>query len=405
MWVLCEEHFVNGQPSLTKTEVDYVPTIFDGLASIKADPLRSGSSPEDETSNDDLTLSSDLFETAEVLIKMEEEATTAPFESNSPPSRVAEEPRFEAFTMECSVTADGSVATQANINCLEFPDLGSSTQGSQVLLEIALLKIKLSERKLLTDEESQTLFGFKFLTFEYFVHLLDVPFSQHATKPMNCALFFIKMRHNVPFCALSRIFDLEAGQTLNLYIGALNSVHKLATAWIWWIPKDMAKDKSPVEFKRLYPACRVILDSIEIACEAEKSQDLSVLIDVNRNPHGFKVDLFEFTVKILIGVTPNGIISFVSAPSTKVCVDSLSCPGRTLLSLMSTGDQMLSRAGCLWNPHGMVNELPSKVNPSADSAMTVLKDFRILEQLDVVLFPHIQKILLSTCLIVNSMSL
>ena len=73
---------------------------------------------------------------------------------------------------------------------------------------------------------------------------------------------------------------------------------------ILWPDRSIIQRNMPDMFLKYYPKCRVIIDCTEVYIETPSSLEIAAMCWSNYKQH--------YTVKFLIGITPNGAISFAS---------------------------------------------------------------------------------------------
>lgn len=103
---------------------------------------------------------------------------------------------------------------------------------------------------------------------------------------------------------LAHIFDISPSTVSRIFTTWINQLYKMLTDMPWWPARDIVDSTMPKEFKRKYSKTRVIIDATEIRCEASSSlvlQSGTYLSYKSAN-----------TFKGLIGISPNGLVSFVS---------------------------------------------------------------------------------------------
>ncbi|KAH9371948.1 hypothetical protein HPB48_010803 [Haemaphysalis longicornis] len=93
----------------------------------------------------------------------------------------------------------------------------------------------------------------------------------------------------------------------------------------------------PECFKPHYSACRVIIDCTDVLCAAPNTTHEKVLMYSNYKGC--------YTVKFLVGITPNGIISFLSRPYGGRATDSFITTDCGILHLLNPGDLVLADKG------------------------------------------------------------
>lgn len=107
--------------------------------------------------------------------------------------------------------------------------------------------------------------------------------------------------------------------------------------FIYWPTKEAIAMTMPECFLPEYGDCRVILDCTEVYCASPSSVHERVLF--------YSTYKGGLTVKCLVGVTPSGLISFVSKPYGGRATDSFITIDTGILNLISPGDTVLADKG------------------------------------------------------------
>ena len=103
---------------------------------------------------------------------------------------------------------------------------------------------------------------------------------------------------------------------------------------IYWPTRGQVRNTMPEEFKRKFPTTRVIIDCTELLTETPRSLRDQSLMWSHYKGHT--------TWKALVGITPNGVVSFVS----DLWVGSISDKSG-LLDLLEPGDAIMGDKGFL----------------------------------------------------------
>ena len=72
---------------------------------------------------------------------------------------------------------------------------------------------------------------------------------------------------------------------------------------VMWPDRNIIKRNLPTMFRNYYPKCVVIIDCAEVYIQTPSSLDVAAMCWSEYKHH--------YTIKYLVGITPNGAISFV----------------------------------------------------------------------------------------------
>ena len=104
-----------------------------------------------------------------------------------------------------------------------------------------------------------------------------------------------------------------------------------------WPPKELVKANMPKEFKSRYPTTRVILDATEIYIEQPHVPELQQMTFSN-----YKNDN---TFKALVGISPDGVVTFVSSLFPGCISDKALTRESGILDLLEEGDSVMADRG------------------------------------------------------------
>ena len=106
---------------------------------------------------------------------------------------------------------------------------------------------------------------------------------------------------------------------------------------ILWPPKELECANMPVQFQKLYPTTRVIIDATEIFISQPRLPELQQMTFSNYKNHN--------TFKALIGISPSRAITFVSKLFPGSISDKELTRNSDLLDLLERGDSAMSDRG------------------------------------------------------------
>ena len=150
-------------------------------------------------------------------------------------------------------------------------------------------------------------------------------------------LVMIQLRLGLLEKDLAYRFGISQSTVSRILISWINFLYLQFQCIPLWPSKEMIVADMPESFRRLYPSTRVILDATEVQVEKPGLPSLQQVTFSNyKNTN---------TYKVLIGISPSGIITFVS----KLYAGSISdkeltrCSG--IMDLLQPGDSVMADGG------------------------------------------------------------
>lgn len=104
-----------------------------------------------------------------------------------------------------------------------------------------------------------------------------------------------------------------------------------------WPPKELVKSNMPKQFRSAYPNTRVILDATEIYIEQPHLPELQQITFSNYKNNN--------TFKGLVGISPDGVITFVSSLFSGSISDKALTRKSGVLDLLEEGDSVMADRG------------------------------------------------------------
>ncbi|XP_062591631.1 uncharacterized protein LOC134253139 [Saccostrea cucullata] len=207
---------------------------------------------------------------------------------------------------------------------------------------------------------------------------LNYVYNQVQNMSIENQLFLtlIKLRQHKPNFELSRLFSISQTTVENIWITWVNFMSRQWRELNFWPEKDLVTFFSPSDFYSKFPSTRVLLDGTEIPVKKPKppiAQQATFSTYKNRN-----------TVKVLVGSTPGGLISYVSPAYGGSASDRQLVERSPLLSadLFEPGDSLMADKGFnvqdLFAPKDVTVNIPSFFKQkNRMSGKTVLRDRKI----------------------------
>jgi len=146
-----------------------------------------------------------------------------------------------------------------------------------------------------------------------------------------------KLRQHKTNFELSRMFGIAEGTVTNIFVTWINF---MACQWgeiDWWPTGDLVKFYSPTDFKQKFPSTRVIVDGTECPIKKPKeplAQQASFSTYKNTN-----------TVKVLVGVSPGGLVTYMSDSYCGSASDRQICERSSLPTMCDAGDSIMADKG------------------------------------------------------------
>nr|XP_054922664.1 uncharacterized protein LOC126523280 [Dermacentor andersoni] len=189
------------------------------------------------------------------------------------------------------------------------------------------------------EEALQDMCGVTLPVFSLLLNLLPTSRykSTDVTREDKLCLFLAKLRLGITYSALAVIFGVSATTASNIFKKILEILSVVLQEWVYVPPREVIKLSMPPAFKVNYPNCSFIIDCSEIRTEMPSKPDCQHVLYSN-----YKAG---YTVKFLVGIIPNGMITFVSKVYGGRHTDSFITQDSGFLELIKPGDLVLSDKG------------------------------------------------------------
>lgn len=191
-------------------------------------------------------------------------------------------------------------------------------------------------------EKEEALQDFCGVTLQVFSLLLNLlPPPKYRCNAMSredkLCLFLAKLRLGITYSALRAIFAVTATTASNVFRKTLGILSIALKDWVFMPSREIIKLSLPVPFKEDYPNCTLIIDCTEIRTEAPSNPDCQHMLYSHYKG--------GYTLKVLIGIIPNGMISFISKVYGGRHTDLFITQDSGFLQLVKPGDLTLSDKG------------------------------------------------------------
>ena len=106
---------------------------------------------------------------------------------------------------------------------------------------------------------------------------------------------------------------------------------------IFWPDRNVIRRNLPASFRKYYSRCSIIIDCSEIFIETSSSLDVAAMCWSNYKHHS--------TIKYLIGITPNGAVSYISDSYGGRASDIFIVNNCGFFNFLQPGDQVMADRG------------------------------------------------------------
>ena len=162
--------------------------------------------------------------------------------------------------------------------------------------------------------------------------------SCESLPPLTCFLMMlVYMRCHYPFIELSRMFSVSSKTVMNVCHTWIKFCYVQWQEIDIWPKVNVVKYFAPFDFKKKFANTRVIIDGTEMPIQ-KPSNPTSQRATFSSYKH-------KNTVKVLVGATPNGLVSFVSTAYGGSASDRQITERCTLIDKVEPGDSIMSDKG------------------------------------------------------------
>ena len=215
----------------------------------------------------------------------------------------------------CSRTMEEEVMVATNLEASEENERGTQTcvSGCDLEKENTELKEKLKDATfsvcIIEGNSQLTTFYTGLPSWVVFLHLFNfvspyVPPGRSLIPIDEFFLVLMRLRLNLMLVDLSVRFKISVSLVNKIISKWVDVLYERLKFLISWPPREIVQQNMPPLFKELFPNSRCIIDCSEIFIEIPTSFDARAKTFSNYKKHN--------TVKFLVGITPCGVISFLS---------------------------------------------------------------------------------------------
>ncbi|KAF0702905.1 Uncharacterized protein FWK35_00039004, partial [Aphis craccivora] len=150
-------------------------------------------------------------------------------------------------------------------------------------------------------------------------------------------MFLIKIKLGITYSAISVLFNVNHTTGTRVFYNILNSLVTKIKEFIFWPNKKTILETLLKSFKKNYPNFRCIIDCTEIKTEQPNT--------VEQRVHMYSRYKNPYTAKVLIAITPNGSICFLSKCYGGKASDTFITNDSGFLLKLEYGDEVLADKG------------------------------------------------------------
>lgn len=167
-----------------------------------------------------------------------------------------------------------------------------------------------------------------------------ISFSKKLTTFQIFFIVLTRLRLNLSFRYLSYQFNVSIPTISKHFQKCLLELYKKLKSFVYWPTREAIKKTTPLCFQSSFgDAIVVILDCFEIFIEKPATQK-ALAQCYSRYKHAY-------TIKYLIGITPQGFISFISKGYGGRCSDKFVTENCGFLDKLNIGDVVMADRGFL----------------------------------------------------------
>ena len=359
---LCGEHFVGGRPSKDSNSIDYIPTIFKDrkrrcnttqkdedrcLRAVKRDKVRKESA--------------EVYDCAQTLLDLSADTSVS--------------------SSDQSIVVSNIVMDENILLAKEVQDLRQQVilLSSKIDMQGSLAITPTNDLiNLIQDSDSKTRFYTGLPTYGVFKALVNYfepkvvrarQWQGQQTKDDECDVsVFRKRKLDVAGEFLAVLIRLRLGLLLEDVADrckvSISTMSRIFTTWIRllstelqllfpWPSRELVAQYTPPQFIK-YPNTRVILDCTEIFIQRPSS--------LVSQAETFSIYKNHNTFKVLVGISPGGVITFVSELWGGRVSDRMITSKCGIIDLLESGDNVMADRGFniqdLLEPKGVKLNIP-----------------------------------------------
>lgn len=409
---ICSEHFVGGSKSEHPLHPAYYPTIFPNAYKKKPNTDGDGKRFLRKMHRNKRCATSSVTSSEDVALHIEPDEPVAM--DFSCQTTFEDECDFFEFAVAHNGNEVGTTAKipkQANLT-KQVSDkcCGPNSAEERHVLECSGFHGYYS---ITTEEGLSSLAGVGFTAFMWLLNLLPNKNIVKIRKVDRLLIFLMKMKTGLSYIALGILFGINRTSSKRIFTSTLMLLVQKCQQVVTWPTKSSIIATMPPVFFKHYPNCRVIIDCTEAKIEQPARIDHRV--------HMYSHYKGGFTIKFLIGIAPNGAITFVSKCYGGRSSDTHITNDCGLLNYLEPGDVVLADKGFpgiksdnalfvlppfLNDGHLTEEQVHETYNVASvrihvERSIQRVKNYNILQKLKSHLLPYVDDIVFMSCVLAN----
>lgn len=170
----------------------------------------------------------------------------------------------------------------------------------------------------------------------------NLPNLSPLEKEKLFVMAFRKLRLNEPFHTLALLYGMHQSTIADRFYQVVNQIYPFMKSLVTWPDRENLKKHMPAAFRAKYgDKATIILDCFEVPIESPRSEEMT------SNANVYSYYKHHKTIKILAGVAPNGVYSFISEAFGGRTSDQKVTEMSGILDLIQDGDFVLADRGFL----------------------------------------------------------
>ncbi|XP_069114764.1 uncharacterized protein [Argopecten irradians] len=330
---VCSEHFVSGKPAdlYNESDIDWAPSVNLGHTKKIAQQT-----PDRGLRNRERHSKKKRMETAQSLISLS-------LSTNTP----SPEPECELEELDPVQDETEGTASQTDLEgglMFSMENELNRLIGENVDLKTQLTANQISEDMFRHNDDKVKLFtglpGFSVLMTVFMLIEPHLPLSHNSalTKFQQMMLVFMRLKMNLPVLYVADRFGISTGTVSKVFANTLNVFYKRLKRLVYWPSTDELRKTMPVVFRKDFGLkVTVIIDCFEIFTDRPSNLMARAQTWSSYKHHN--------TVKYLIGIAPQGSISFLSKGYGGRVSDKFVTNDCGLLDKLGYGDIVLADRG------------------------------------------------------------